>query len=393
MVFATFPYSNYLISSTCISLYITILNSINLSFYKKAVKNSPDIHNLFSRFPLSKDMVSHEVFSKLCLVTPIVLFIVFAFILIIPGNAILLLINSNYNYFGTTSNFAYGQQQSKNQINSNITNSLDIQSIPSKKIHVGDIDIAYKTFGKGDPILLINGYSQSMDNWDPILLERLASNHTVIIFDNRGIGNTTSGEKGFSIVQLANDTASLLDVLEIKQIDVLGYSMGGIIAQELALNHPDRVGKLIIYASTCGGKEFTISQDVINTLSNGTGTAMERIERLLHLFFPEKWRNENPNYLKDLPKTTEIISNKTLDQQIEAIFNWTGVCSKLKNITQPTLVIVGTGDVIASPANSLLITEQIPGAWLVQMKGGGHGLMYQYPEKFSSILLTFLSTT
>jgi pimeloyl-ACP methyl ester carboxylesterase len=344
-------------------------------------------------FPLSKNTLSHKSISKLCLVIPIALFIVFAFVLIIPGNPILLF-GGNNNYFDTTSNFAYGQQQPKNQINSNITDSINTQNIPAKKVHVGDIDIAYKTFGKGDPILLINGYSQSMDNWDPILLERLASNHTVIIFDNRGIGNTTSGENSFfSIVQFANDTASLLDALEIKQIDVLGYSMGGIIAQELGLNHPDRVGKLIIYASTCGGKEFTISQDVINTLSNGTGTAMERIERLLHLFFPEEWRNENLNYLKDLPKTTETISNKTLDQQIEAIFNWTDVCSKLKNITQPTLVIVGTDDVIASPVNSLLITERIPGAWLVQMKGGGHGLMYQYPEEFSSILLTFLSTT
>jgi pimeloyl-ACP methyl ester carboxylesterase len=339
-------------------------------------------------------MLSHKSISKLCLVKPIALFIVFAFVLIIPGNPILLF-GGNNNYFGIPSNFAYGQPQPKNQMNSNdITNSLDIQSIPSKKVHVGDIDIAYKTFGKGDPILLINGYSQAMDNWDPTLLERLASNHTVIIFDNRGIGNTTSGEKRSSIVQFANDTASLLDVLEIKQIDVLGYSMGGIIAQELALNHPDRVGKLIIYASTCGGgKEFIISQDVINTLANGTGSAMERIERLLHLFFPEEWRNENPNYLKEIPKTTETISNKTLDQQIEAIFNWTGVCSKLNNITQPTLVIVGTDDVIASPINSLLITERIPGAWLVQMKGAGHGLMYQYPEKFSSILITFLSTT
>jgi pimeloyl-ACP methyl ester carboxylesterase len=340
-------------------------------------------------------MSSHESISKLWLVIPVPFFIVFVFILIImPGNAILLIGGSNNNYFSTTSNFAYGQQQQPNQLNSNnITNSLDIQNIPSKKVHVGDIDIAYKIFGKGDPILLINGYSQAMDNWDPTLLERLAFNHTVIIFDNRGIGNTTSGEKGFSIVQFANDTASLLDVLQIKQIDVLGYSMGGFIAQELALNYPDRVGKLIIYASTCGGKGFIISQDVINVLSNGTGSAMDRIEILVHLFYPEEWRNENPNYLKDLPKTTETISNKTLDQQTEAIFNWTGVCTKLKNITQPTLVIVGTDDVIVSPINSLLITERIPGAWLVQIKGGGHGLMYQYPEHFNKVLQTFLSTT
>ena len=196
-------------------------------------------------------MSSHESISKLWLFMHVLHFIVFVFILIIPGNAIFLI--SNNNYFSTTSNFAYGQQQQPNQMNfNNITNSLDIQNIPSKKVHVGDIDIAYKIFGKGDPILLINGYSHSMDNWDPTLLERLAFNYTVIIFDNRGIGNTTSGEKGFSMVQFANDTASLLDVLQFKQIDVLGYSMGGMIAQELALNYPDRVGKLIIYASTCG---------------------------------------------------------------------------------------------------------------------------------------------
>ena len=337
-------------------------------------------------------MSSQESVSKLWLVMPIPLFIVFVFILIIiPGNAILI---SNNNYFGTTSNFAYGQQQ-PNQMNfNNITNSLDIQSIPSKKVHVGDIDIAYKIFGKGDPILLINGYTHSMDNWDPTLLERLASNHTVIIFNNRGIGNTTSGEnRFFSIAQFANDTAGLLDVLEIKQADILGYSMGGFIAQELALTHPDRVGKLIIYASICGGNESILASQVINILSNASGTAMERIEKFLPLFFPEKWRNENPNYLERIPKTIETIPNKTLDQHTEAMFNWTGTCSKLKNITQPTLVIVGTDDVVTLPANSLLITERIPGAWLVQIKGAGHGLMYQYPEQFNKVLQTFLSTT
>jgi len=91
-------------------------------------------------------MSSQESISKLWLVMPVLLFIVFVFILIIPGNAIL--INSNNYYFGTTGNFAYGQQQ-PNQMNpNNIANSLEIQSISSKKVHVGDIDITYKTFGK-----------------------------------------------------------------------------------------------------------------------------------------------------------------------------------------------------------------------------------------------------
>jgi hypothetical protein len=100
---------------------------------------------------------------------PVQLFIVFVFILIIiPGNAIL--ISNNY-YFGITSNFAYGQQQPKNQMNNNITNSLDIQSIPAKKVHVEDIDIAYKILGKGDPILLISGSGNVMDVWPSSMLQ------------------------------------------------------------------------------------------------------------------------------------------------------------------------------------------------------------------------------
>jgi pimeloyl-ACP methyl ester carboxylesterase len=97
--------------------------------------------------------------------------------------------------------------------------------------------------------------------------------------------------------------------------------------------------------------------------------------------------------LKRVFQKLETILNETLDQQIEAIVNWAGVCNKLKNITQPTLVIVGTDDVLTPPANSIQITERIPGAWIVQMKGAGHGLMYQYPEQFSKILETFLENT
>jgi pimeloyl-ACP methyl ester carboxylesterase len=294
-------------------------------------------------------------------------------------------------------NFAYGQasQMDSNRSNNNTNaNSLDIQNTSAKKIHVGDIDIAYKTFGKGDPILLINGYSFTMDSWDPTLLETLASNYTVIIFNNRGIGNTTSGTKQFSIEQFANDTAGLLEALNIKKADVLAWSLGGRIAQELTLNYPDRVGKLILYAIGCGGEESVPqSQEVRNEFVNGTGTAEDRIARLVPLFFPQEWRNENPNYLENIPKTTETILNQTLNKQIEAAANAPSTCDRLKNITQPTLVIVGTDDAATPAANSLRMAELIPGSWFVQIKGGGHGLMYQYPEQFSNIVKTFLENT
>ena len=92
---------------------------------------------------------------------------------------------------------------------------VNIQDIPLKKVHVGDIDIAYKVFGKGDPIILHNGANDGMDAWDPSFLKGISSNHTVIAFDSRGIGNTTAGSKPYSMQLLANDTAGLLDALKI----------------------------------------------------------------------------------------------------------------------------------------------------------------------------------
>ena len=121
------------------------------------------------------------------------------------------------------------------ETNYNSTNSANIQDIPAKKVHVGDIDIAYKVFGKGDPIFLFNGASDGMNVWDPSLTKSLSSNHTVIVFDPRGIGNTTIGSKPYTYQQLANDTAGLMDALKIPKADVMGYSLGSYIAQQLTI--------------------------------------------------------------------------------------------------------------------------------------------------------------
>ncbi|MGB8938455.1 MAG: alpha/beta hydrolase, partial [Candidatus Nitrosopolaris sp.] len=133
------------------------------------------------------------------------------------------------NYFATAI-FAYSKP---NQVNSDITeDSLDIYNIPLKKVHVGDIDVAYKIFGKGNnTIILINGAGENMNFWDPHFLKVLSANNSVIVFDSRGIGNTTLGNKPFTISQFANDTAGLLDALKInKKVDVLGFSLGSLTA-------------------------------------------------------------------------------------------------------------------------------------------------------------------
>ena len=108
--------------------------------------------------------------------------------------------------------------------------------------------------GKGDPILLFNGASDIMDAWDLSFLTSLSSNHTVIVFDNRGLGNTTMGSKPYTSQQLANDASGMLDALKIPKADIMGYSLGSFITQQFTIMYPDKVNSFVLVASSCGGK-------------------------------------------------------------------------------------------------------------------------------------------
>ena len=313
-------------------------------------------------------------------------------------------------YFGTPK-IAYSQSD-PDQVNSNITNSVNIQDTPLEKVRVGDIDVAYKMFGKGDPILLYNGASDGMDAWDQSFLKGLSSNHTVIAFDQRGIGNTTTGSKPYTMQQLANDTAGLMDALKIQQADVFGYSLGSEIAQQFTVSHPDKVNRLILVAATCGGKdsipkpaEFKkLQSEIVNKSLNNGSISQEEIKSLVSASLGSGWIKLHPESL-DVPANITLqqmkpsLSPDAMKNQMNVGFaweatNWNGACDELAKIAKPTLVITGTDDNNYMPhANALVIAGKIPGAWLVQIKDAGHAVMDQYPDEISKILNTFLSTT
>jgi pimeloyl-ACP methyl ester carboxylesterase len=280
------------------------------------------------------------------------------------------------------------------------TNAL-LDYIETKKVRVGDIDIAYKIFGKGKPLLLVPGFSMTMDMWDPNMLNRLSSNHTIIVFDNRGIGQTTAGNdpQKFSISQFANDTAGFLAALGLdgnnsnnQAIDILGLSLGGFIAQEFALTYPDKVDRLILVVSGCGGEESIppqLSPEAFRSMVSGNASK----DLFLSTLFPKEWINENIDYIeKNFVFPMGKIPAQNLLLQSQAAGKWEA-CDRLSNITSPTLVVAGTEDITAPPANSVMMAERIPGAWLVQISGGGHGLIFQYPSEFSEVLETFLSVS
>jgi pimeloyl-ACP methyl ester carboxylesterase len=268
----------------------------------------------------------------------------------------------------------------------------DIKRAEIKTVPVGDITMAYKEVGSGEPLILIMGYAGTMDLWDTRFLNKLAKQYHVIVFDNRGMGHSTSSDKEYSIRLFASDTAGLMDALGIKKAHIMGWSMGTFVAQELTLGYPEKVDKLILYAATPGGKEAEPpSLRVIAALTNTTGTDRERGERLFGVLFPPAWLMQNPDPSNYFPGVTETSPPATILRQDAAIQAWNGTYSRLPAIQQPLLLIAGVQDVIAPPGNSLLIAEQVPQAWLVRIRGGGHGLMYQYPDDLAALVLTFLA--
>jgi pimeloyl-ACP methyl ester carboxylesterase len=343
---------------------------------------------------------SHRPIRKYALV---LIAVIFALIIASPSIRSL-------GYFDITK-VVYGQSD-PDQTNSNTTNSVNMQDIPLEKVRVGDIDVAYKMFGQGDPILLISPAQADMNAWERVgTLSELSSNHTVIVFDSRGVGNTTTGNRPFSIQQFANDTVSLLDALKIQKADVLGYSLGSFIAQQLAVTHPDKVNRLVLVAASCGGKESIPPSpelpkmviDVLNKIANDTHVTSQEVKALQSQGWGSGWLKLHPNFLETMPipEAKDLFPNITPNnnlKQLKAVedweaTNWNGVCDELKKIPIPTLIITGTDDTSVPTQNSLIIAGKIPGAWLVQIKDAGHQLPGRYPDKMNKIIQTFLTTT
>jgi pimeloyl-ACP methyl ester carboxylesterase len=248
----------------------------------------------------------------------------------------------------------------------------------AEQIQVGDITVKYKKIGQGDPILLISGTGNQLEFWPSDLIHKLSKNHTVITFDNHGIGNTTFGYKKFTMKQFALDTDLFLEKINVTKTDVLGFSLGGMIAQELAL-FSNKIDKLIISSSHCGGSQTTPASKEIMNILNSKLAPTEKKEKLRTIIYPKGFDFDT------LPKSSEIVTDKAVAAQQNAIANWKGVCDSIKNIKLETLVIVGKQDNFTPSSNSQLISKNIKGSKLIQIDGG-HPLGFTNAKYADSIL-------
>jgi pimeloyl-ACP methyl ester carboxylesterase len=263
--------------------------------------------------------------------------------------------------------------------------------LPARKtVRVGDIEMAYREYGEGDPLFMIAAYTATMETWDGRFIKKLALRNRVITFDNRGLGNTTSGSVPWSIAQFAADTTGLIDALGYDRANVLGWSLGGDIALAQAVYYPEIVDKLIVYAGDFGGPYKIDAPRYRDVLKKVRGNGYVPFEGALVRLFPPEWMKEHPDYWKSVPIPRRV-RPWNIWRQNKAYEKWRGVYEELPSIENPVLLVTGTEDVSTPPMNADIMAERIPHSELVRFLGAGHGLMYQYPVTLSRVIVEFLS--
>lgn len=263
-----------------------------------------------------------------------------------------------------------------------------------EKVMVGDLDVCCEVVGDGYPIVLIMGLTANMDWWDPELVDTLSKNYRVLMFDNRGAGRTVTPREGeFSSELFADDTAGLMKAKGIERANILSMSMGGMIAQELALKYPERVNKLALSCTFCGGKHMVqASNEVQKMLVDRSGGLEGIFERVLKLMFPRDYLDANPEFVERFKERFLRAPTSAYNamRQFMACMR-VSTYDRLSTITHPTLVACGTDDILIPPENSRLIAKRIPDAKLVEYQGSGHGFMTQARNAFLKDLLGFLA--
>jgi 3-oxoadipate enol-lactonase len=258
------------------------------------------------------------------------------------------------------------------------------------------IELHYERDGGGEPLLLIQGMSGTRLAWGEPFLTALGGSFECIRFDNRGIGLSGQTEEPFTIADLAADTVALLDRLELESAHVLGISMGGMVAQELALAHPGRVRTLAIGCSYCGGPGSKLMdpadfQVLAEALASADQDAVFRAMWELNL--SPAFRADDSRYaaFAEMAVATPV-PRRTVELQMQAILGHdTG--SRLPGLEIPTLVLHGTVDRVLPYDNGPLIASLVPGSRLDTLEDVGHMFWWEQPERSAELLTGFVAAS
>src|SRR5271156_4197910 len=271
------------------------------------------------------------------------------------------------------------------------------ETVPTKFIEIDGVRYAYRRFGKAGrtPIIFLGYFNSNLDAWDPIVTNSLAKDYELILFDNAGVA-ASGGQTPPTVIEMTGDCFAFCRALGLKAIDIVGFSLGGMIAQQMALDHPELVRRLILLGTgPRGGEGMTFTE-----LSSEEQA--DPVAFLLAAFFTpsEASRNAGRKYMKRLESRKENrdrpVSRDSAVAQLAAIRDW-GTIPKvdrfayLKGITQPVLIVHGNKDIVVTPINALLLAENLPNATLIVYPDSSHGAQYQHADVFLEHVRLFLN--
>jgi pimeloyl-ACP methyl ester carboxylesterase len=267
---------------------------------------------------------------------------------------------------------------------------------PTQFIEANGIRFAYRRFGKptGVPIVLNQHFTGTLDYWDPAVTDGLAQTREVILFDNAGIA-ASSGEVPPSIPQMGANAIAFIRALGLSTVDVLGFSIGGMVAQEIALQAPDLVRKLILVGTGPRGADMSASKSA--EIFAGSYDPPEHLWLAVHFSPSEASRAAGRAFLERKHRRTDRdveVGEEVAERQLEAIGAYIAggesAQGHLKDLRLPTLIVQGSNDVIIPTMNSYVLQQKLPNAQLILYPDANHGSFYQYPDLFVKHATLFL---
>jgi pimeloyl-ACP methyl ester carboxylesterase len=267
----------------------------------------------------------------------------------------------------------------------------DVLTAPVQVVRTSAGIVAYRELGSGPALVLITSAGLTMDGWPPNFVDALAAHHTVVVFDNAGVGRTSavSAPGSLSITAMASQTSALISALRLRRPAVLGWSMGGMIAQALAVSHPAQVSRLILAATAAGtGKARPIPQPTV--------TAFRNPAKVVAGLFPKNQAAAARAYLNAILQYPGFYreSATTYDSQYLAVQRWVAGQDQagplVGAIRVPTLVADGTRDQFIGTANDRLLASSVPGAKLLLFDDAGHAFMFQDATSFIRAVESFI---
>jgi pimeloyl-ACP methyl ester carboxylesterase len=271
---------------------------------------------------------------------------------------------------------------------------------PTSFVEADGIRFAYRRFGDpvGTPIVLLQHFMGNLDNYDPAITDALAMGREVILTDNAGVG-LSNGRAPESVAGMARDAASLIDALSLEQVDLFGFSMGGYVAQQIAVDRPELVRRLILVGTGPRGGDGMgqLDPDVAPLF----GKVYDPQDQMwLPIFFSPSAQSQaaGRRFLERIRARTEDrdapVSDATVDAHLTAARAWgasaPGSFDYLEEIRQPTLVVNGSNDIVVATINSYILQQNLPDAELILFPDSNHGSHFQFTDPFVDYVTAFI---